>query len=109
MLRSQWKKTVVSIWAGTTGELDQVPVEDVARFESEFHAFLDKSKANIVQTIKDSRDLSDETVANLKAAIADFKQQFMKSDGKPLIGNESVEALAEEDVEQAQIKVQKRG
>ena len=103
------EKAVVSIWAGTTGELDQVPVEDVARFEVEFHGFLDKQHSQIMEGIKSSRDLSEEGLNGLKSAIASFKQQFMKSDGKPLIGNESVDALAEEDVEQAQIKVQKRG
>lgn len=103
------EKAVVSIWAGTTGELDQVPVEDVARFEIEFHSYLDKSHSKIVEAIKTSREMSDDSLTGLKSAMVSFKQQFIKSDGKPLVGNESVDALAEADVEQAQIKVQKRG
>lgn len=103
------EKAVVSLWAGTTGELDQVPVDDVARFETEFHGFLDKNHSQIMDGIKTTRDLSEDALNGLKSAMSNFKQQFIKGDGKPLIGNESVEALAEEDVEQAQIKVQKRG
>jgi F-type H+-transporting ATPase subunit alpha len=103
------EKAVVSLWAGTTGELDQVPVDDVARFETEFHGFLDKNHSQIMDGIKTTRDLSEDALNGLKSAMSNFKQQFIKGDGKPLIGNESVAALAEEDVEQAQIKVQKRG
>jgi len=44
----------------------------------------------------------------LKSAINNFKKQFVKANGQPLLVDKDVEALAEEDVEQAQIKIQKR-
>jgi hypothetical protein len=58
--------------------------------------------------IRDTRDLSDDNVEDIKKGINNFKKQFVKANGQPLLVDANVEALAVEDVEQAQIKVQKR-
>ncbi len=49
---------VVSIWAGGNGYLDDVPIEDVSRFESEFLEYLKRQHAGILQTIRETLDLS---------------------------------------------------
>ena len=88
---------VVSIWAGGNGYLDDVPIEDVSRFESEFLEYLRRGHAGILQTIRESVDLSEDTITALKDAIEDFRKVFETSTGELLSGeDESAEALEDE-------------
>ena len=85
---------VVSIWAGGNGYLDDVPIEDVSRFESEFLEYLRRQHAGILQTIRESLDLSEDTITALKDAIEDFRRVFETSSGELLSGeDEPAEAL----------------
>ena len=52
------QEQVVSIWAGTRGHMDRVPVEDIRRFESEFLQYLRHAPGNPLEAIKDQKDLS---------------------------------------------------
>jgi F-type H+/Na+-transporting ATPase subunit alpha len=99
----------VSIWAGTTGKLDEVPVQDILRFESEFLDHLRRNSKALV-TIRETQALGDDTVQELEQAIDHFKKMFKLHTGEPLVkvGNEAVEALDEGDVEQEKIVRQKR-
>ena len=97
---------VISVWAGTSGNLDDVPLEDVRRFDREFLDFVQRERKELVDTIRTSADLSDDSVKLLEQAITFFKKQFQTSSGT-LIGNESVEALEESEVGQAAITVVK--
>jgi F-type H+/Na+-transporting ATPase subunit alpha len=92
------EKAVVSLWAGTTGRLDEVPVEDVRRFEAEFLQYLESNHSDVMGEIRDSRDLTDGNIEKLIAGIAAFKRTFMKSDGTPLIVDEQFDALAESEI-----------
>jgi F-type H+-transporting ATPase subunit alpha len=94
---------VVSVWAGTTGKLDDVPVEDIARFESEFLDWLSRERKGVLETIAETRELSDDTVQSLNEAIDAFKQTFETSSGELLINDAPVEALDESDVEQEKV------
>ena len=94
---------IVSIWAGTTGQLDDVPVEDVRRFESELHDYLKREHSGIVDTLRETKDLGDDTVQSLTDALAAFKKTFETSSGQLLVKDEPVDALAEEDLEQEKI------
>jgi len=95
---------VVSIWAGTNGKLDEVPVEDILRFEAEFHDFLGRN-TEILTTLRDTNVLSDETVAALDKAVDDFKLEFQTGEGKPLasVGREEFAATDPENVGQEKI------
>ena len=64
------------IYAANTGALDDVPVEAVRRFESEFIAFLADKYPEVPETIARDKVLSEGTVDALKKAIAAFKAQF---------------------------------
>jgi F-type H+-transporting ATPase subunit alpha len=99
----------VSIWAGTSGKLDEVPVEDVLRFESEFLDYL-KRNSKVIETIRETKNLEDDTIRELDAAIDKFKKGFQTGRGVPLssLGNEAVKALEEEEVNQEKIVKQKR-
>ncbi|WP_432557909.1 F0F1 ATP synthase subunit alpha [Granulicoccus sp. GXG6511] len=100
---------VVSVWAGTNGLFDEVPVEDVLRFEQELLDHL-RHSSSVLHTISETQKFDDDTAAALKDEIEKFKQGFQTSDGKFLkAGHEEAEALEEDDVLQEQIVVQKRG
>jgi F-type H+/Na+-transporting ATPase subunit alpha len=98
-----------SLWLGTTGRLDRVPVDDVLRFESEFLDYLRRSHEGILSTIRETNDFSDDTASSLEDAYNAFLDQFETSEGESIKpGKEEHEALADEDVEQEQIVKQKR-
>ena len=86
---------VVSIWAGTTGQLDDVPVADIRRFEREFIEYLRLQHQGTLDEIAQSKQLSDETAASLNDAIADFKKSFETHEGKSLVGHEEAGDLDE--------------
>ena len=94
------ERQVVAVWAGTTGELDLVPVNDVGRFEKEFLDHVSRTNQGIYDAILQTGKLEDPTVEQLKRAIGEFKQQFEKSDGSPLINEAEVGAMESEDVGQ---------
>ncbi|GAA2785278.1 F0F1 ATP synthase subunit alpha [Nonomuraea dietziae] len=98
------EKQVVSVWAGTTGELDEVPVGDVRRFEAEFLDYLQSGHKGVFDAIRETRDLSDDTVTSLKDAITEFKKGFTTSDGELLIHDEPVAALGADEVGQEKIR-----
>jgi F-type H+/Na+-transporting ATPase subunit alpha len=97
------EKQVVSVWAGTTGELDDVPVEDIRRFETEFLDHLSRENKGIFDSIRETKDLSDDTVQGLKDAITEFKKGFETSSGELLVNDEPVEALSADEVGQEKI------
>ncbi len=103
------EEQVVSIWAGTNGKLDEVPVEDILRFERELLDHL-KRHTEILDTLRQTNVLDDDTTAALGAAIDSFKLEFQTGDGKPLAsaGKEVFEELPEEEVNQEQIVRRKR-
>jgi F-type H+-transporting ATPase subunit alpha len=89
---------VVSVWAGTTGQLDDVPVGDVARFEREFLDYIDRERAGIFDAIRESRDLSEDTATALKDAIGDFRRGFETGDGELLVTDEPVAPAADSEI-----------
>ncbi len=92
------QEEVVSVWAGTTGRLDEVPVEDIRRFESEFLDFVKREHSGVLATIAETKDLSDDTVDQLERAITAFKGQFTTHSGEMLVKDEPVAALTEDEV-----------
>jgi F-type H+-transporting ATPase subunit alpha len=73
------ERMVVSIWAGTTGQLDSVAVQDIRRFESEFLDYVGRSHKGIFDVIAETKELSDDTVAKLTSAVNAFKNEFKSS------------------------------
>jgi F-type H+/Na+-transporting ATPase subunit alpha len=89
------EEEVVSIWAGSTGQLDDVPVEDVRRFESEFLDYLRRDQGGILTTIRETKDLTDDTIAALKEAVDRFRRTFEVTGGQLLVADEQVSALGD--------------
>src|SRR5579884_2898470 len=77
------ERQVVSVWAGTTGHLDDVPVGDIRRFETEFLDFVADRHQGIYDAITQTGQLDDDTVESLRSAIEEFRDQFATSEGEP--------------------------
>ena len=97
------EREVVSVWSGTTGQLDDVPVEDIRRFDAEFLDYLQREHPGVFETIRQTSDLSDDTVTTLTSAINTFKRQFTTHTGEMLIKDEPVAALSEDEIDPTQI------
>ncbi|TQL67493.1 ATP synthase F1 subcomplex alpha subunit [Nocardioides albertanoniae] len=103
-------RMTVSLWLGTTGRLDIVPVEDVLKFEQEFLDYLSRSHDGVLAGIRESLKFDDATESGVAQAYESFLDQFETSEGKSIKpGSANVGALEDEDVEQEQIVKQKRG
>jgi len=70
------EKQVVALYAGTRGYLDDIPVSAITKFERELYIFMDTKYPNILEAIRESKKLDEETEEELKKAIEDFKSQF---------------------------------
>lgn len=73
------EKQVMSLYAATNGYVDDIPVEDVTRFEKEFLAFMAANHPEIGDSIRNEKKITDETDAALKDAILVFKDMFSTS------------------------------
>jgi F-type H+/Na+-transporting ATPase subunit alpha len=103
------EEMAVSMWTGTSGKLDAVPVEDVARFEQEFLDYLRRQEPGILQGIRESTNWDDDTEDAVQHAFSAFADQFETSEGGSIkAGHEEHEALPDDEVEQEQIVKQKR-
>lgn len=98
------EKQTVSIWAGSEGYLDDVAVEDVLRFEAEFHDYLER-KTDLLPTIRDLKDkLGKDHLEQLDAAITEFKKEFQPTSGSGVhAGTEAFDAAEPGEVQQEQI------
>jgi F-type H+-transporting ATPase subunit alpha len=67
---------VVSVFAGTGGYLDNVPVEDVKRFETELHSYIDARHGGILESIRTTGNFDNDELAS---AVTAFKDQFATS------------------------------
>ncbi|MEI6870245.1 MAG: F0F1 ATP synthase subunit alpha [Actinomycetota bacterium] len=92
------ERQIVSIWAGTTGKLDDVAVADIRRFESELLDFIGRERKDIFTVISETKQLEDDTVAKMESAVADFKKQF-KSSAAAAVNDAPAKALDSEGAE----------
>ena len=97
------ERQIVSLWAGTEGFLDTVPVPDVSRFEREFLEFVHTNHQGIFDTIAGTGELDDSTKASLETAIKEFSQQFVTAEGESIIPSDA-EALPDEEMGQETVK-----
>jgi len=98
------EQEVVSIWAGTTGELDVVPVADIRRFEREFLDYVGREHRGVYDAILQTGRLEDDTIDGLKKAITAFRREFQTSEGKPLVVDEpQAEAMNADQVGQEKV------
>lgn len=74
------EKQVMIIYALTKGFLDDIPVEDIQRFETEFYAWLDENRKELLRSIRETGQFPD--VEDMDDAVESFKQTFLPSESK---------------------------
>jgi F-type H+/Na+-transporting ATPase subunit alpha len=71
------EKQVLGIFAGTNGYTDDVPVEEVRRFEKELYSFVDTNYSGVLKTLAEKKAIDDGLRAEIKKALEDFKKRFV--------------------------------
>ena len=105
------EEQVVSIWLGTSGRLDDVAVEDVSRFEAGFLDDIRRHKKELLDAIRETGQFEESTEQALDEAVKAFKEKGFDPSGEvqvPLGTEEDPGDLDEADVDQEQIRRQKR-
>ncbi|WP_174614932.1 F0F1 ATP synthase subunit alpha [Virgibacillus ihumii] len=72
------EKQVMIIYALTKGFLDDIPVEDITRFEEEFHIWLDDNRKELLASIRETGKLPE--ADDMNDAVESFKKKFLPSD-----------------------------
>ena len=72
----KFEEQTVSIFAGTNGYLDGLPVSKVTEYEAEMLDFMHEKHADVLELIRSTKDFGDEAKAKTKAALDAFAKQF---------------------------------
>jgi F-type H+/Na+-transporting ATPase subunit alpha len=98
------ERQVMALWAGVNGYLDDIPVEDVRRFERELLEFLDADHPDVGEHIRNEGSLPDEVEAKLKEAVEQFRGRFRTSDGRRPPREAEARPMEEGEEEQDSVK-----
>ncbi len=99
---------MTSIYLAGEGEFDDVPVEDVRRFETELMEHLYSKNEAVFEQIDGGKPFSDESKSALKASVDEFKKGFQASDGAPVAKEAPAEPLADGEQTKQQISVSRK-
>ncbi len=102
------QEQVASLWAGTRGHLDRVPVEDIRRFEADFLQYLRHQPGGPLERIQTEKDLSDESEAALLEALNSFAESFTTSSGTILGREPEAEPMDQAEVRQEKVQVRRQ-
>ena len=102
------EEQTISVWGGTTGKFDDVPVSDVLRFEGDVLEYL-RSHGNVLTTIRETGKFDDDAQKEAAAAFDEVKKGFKTSDGKMLVGHEEFDPMSDEEIDQVKIVRAKKG
>jgi F-type H+-transporting ATPase subunit alpha len=75
------EEQVVAIWAGTEGKLDDIPVDQIRRFEREFLEYMRLNYRSTLDAIA-AETWDDDIIAKLDEAVGKFKEQFLATIGQ---------------------------
>src|SRR5215218_8431799 len=70
------EKQVLIIWSATNGYLDDVPVEDLKRFETELLRFVENSHPGLLSSMREKKAITDDLKADLNQVLKDFKERW---------------------------------
>jgi F-type H+-transporting ATPase subunit alpha len=102
------EQQVISIWAGTNGFLDSIPVADVGRFERELLEFMEANHPEIGQHIREQGNLPEDVENQLRDAVKEFADRFRTSEGQPAAREEEVEPMDEDEEGQESVRTYRR-
>jgi F-type H+-transporting ATPase subunit alpha len=99
---------VISVWCGTTGKFDEVPVNEVLHFEREFLDYL-RHNTKVLDTIAETGQFTKDSEQVTVEALEKFRDQYVSTNGHPLAeGDPAAKAIADEDLSHEQIVVKKK-
>ncbi|MEO6881843.1 MAG: F0F1 ATP synthase subunit alpha, partial [Mycobacteriaceae bacterium] len=102
------EEQIVTIYLGSEGYFDSVPVPDVRRFEREVLEHLRRGDDDVLGEIRETKNLGDDNIERLVRIVKDFKSQFTASDGSSVVPNEAeAETMDADEVGQEQVSVNK--
>ena len=99
---------MISIWLAGEGEFDDVPVEDVRRFEAELIEHLRSNASGVFEQIAGGTPFTEESQAQLKQSTSEFKRGFQTTDGTPIIREPEARAMEQDEVKQSEITVTRK-
>jgi F-type H+/Na+-transporting ATPase subunit alpha len=86
---------IIVIWAGTTGQFDDVPVGDVRRFEAELLHWLHRHRSDTVKAVESTNNLTDDQIESLQSGVNEFKDLFRQGDTGIHLHEEEAEPMEE--------------
>jgi F-type H+/Na+-transporting ATPase subunit alpha len=86
---------IIVIWAGTTGQFDDVPVGDVRRFEAELLHWLHRHRSDTVKAVESTNNLTDDQIESLQTGLNEFKDLFRQGDTGIHLHEEAAEPMEE--------------
>jgi F-type H+-transporting ATPase subunit alpha len=69
-------KTIFTVFAGSQGYTDEIPVAQITRYETEMLQFIELRHGALLNEIEEKKKLDDDLLARMKAALAEFAKQF---------------------------------
>ncbi len=99
---------MVSIYLAGEGEFDNVPVEDVRRFESELTEYLHANASGVYEQINGGVPFSDDSKSALARSVDEFKRGFQTSDGSRVVNEPEARTMEQDEVEKSQITVTRK-
>jgi F-type H+-transporting ATPase subunit alpha len=95
------EKQVVIIFAGTNGYLDDLKVEDIHGFEEGLYRYLDSAQSQLLKDIIEKKTLDDDLKNRIKAALKEYKENYIAEHHEAKLKESSVKPLTEEDKKKA--------
>jgi F-type H+/Na+-transporting ATPase subunit alpha len=95
------EKQVVIIFAGTNGYLDDLKVEDIRGFEDGLYKYLDSAQSQLLKDIIEKKTLDDELKNRIKAALKEYKENYLVEHQEAKLKESSVKPLSDEDKKKA--------
>jgi F-type H+/Na+-transporting ATPase subunit alpha len=99
------EEQVVSIFLGTKGYLDSVPVGDIRRFEAEYLEYLRRNGGDILSGIRETKKLPEDAKQAIVDSVNAFKQQFTATDGSSVVPESHAKAMDADKVGHESVKV----
>jgi F-type H+-transporting ATPase subunit alpha len=95
------EKQVVIIFAGTNGYLDDLKVEDIHGFEEGLYKYLDSAQSQLLKDIIEKKTLDDDLKNRIKAALKEYKENYLAEHQEAKLKESSVKPLNAEDKKKA--------
>ena len=95
------EKQVVIIFAGTNGYLDDLKVEDIHGFEEGLYKYLDSGQSQLLKDIIEKKTLDDDLKNRIKAALKEYKENYLSDHQEAKLKESSVKPLSDEDKKKA--------